>query len=142
MKIVRTKLKRKREHERRRQTLRVDMCKGWGPSYLVSHPRQPGTVIRFGRHPIMINAEMMNGNANVCEVASAIKGGISLTLSSCQIYHCQWRLHPSTSSQLLKRGSSAVKKNAMVKVTTTKQKGNKGSPRFIYGLIFCVTDLY
>lgn len=46
----------------------------------------------------MINVRMMNGNANVCEVATAIKEGISLTLSSCQIHHCQGWLPASLSS--------------------------------------------
>lgn len=57
----------------------------------------------------MINAGMMNGNANVCEVAPAIKGGISLTLSSCQIHHCQGWLPVSPTSHQLQAGSSGVK---------------------------------
>lgn len=57
----------------------------------------------------MINVEMMNGNANVCEVAPAIKGGISLTLSSCQIHHCQGWLPVSSISHQQHRGSSGVK---------------------------------
>ena len=70
----------------------------------------------------MINAGMMNGNANVCEVAPAIKGGISLTLSSCQIHHCQWGLCASAMSYQLQRDSSGVKEEAAVEVVMKKAK--------------------
>lgn len=63
----------------------------------------------------MINAKMMNGNANVREVAPAIKGGISLTLSSCQIHHCQGWLPASPVSHQQHRGSSGVKDEEVVK---------------------------
>lgn len=57
----------------------------------------------------------MNGNANVCEVAPAIKGGISLTLSSCQIHHCQGWLPVFPMSHQLHRGSAGVKEEALMK---------------------------
>ena len=69
----------------------------------------------------MINAGMMNGNANVCEVAPAIKGGISLTLSSCQIHHCQGWLPASPMSHQLHRGSLGVKGEAAMKKVTEEE---------------------
>lgn len=64
----------------------------------------------------------MNGNANVCEVAPAIKVGISLTLSSCQIHHCQWCLPASAMSHQLRRGSLGVKGEGVVKAATKEVK--------------------
>lgn len=70
----------------------------------------------------MINVGMMNGNANVCEVAPAIKGGISLTLSSCQIDHCQGWLPASPMSHQQHRGSLGVKEEGMVEAIMKKVK--------------------
>lgn len=64
----------------------------------------------------------MNGNANVCEVAPAIKGGISLTLSSCQIHHCQGWLPAPPMSHQLHRGSLGVKEEAAMKAAMKKVK--------------------
>lgn len=67
----------------------------------------------------------MNGNANVCEVAPAIKGGISLTLSSCQIHHCQGWLPASPVSHQLHRGSPGVKEEAAVEGSERESEGGR-----------------
>lgn len=67
----------------------------------------------------------MNGNANVCEVAPAIKGGISLTLSSCQIHHCQGWLPASPVSHQLHRGSPGVKEEAAVEGGERESEGGR-----------------
>lgn len=77
----------------------------------------------------MINARMMNGNANVCEVAPAIKGGISLTLSSCQIHHCQGWLPASPVSHQLHRGSPGVKEEAAVEGSERSRNGDMKASR-------------
>lgn len=82
----------------------------------------------------MINVEMMNGNANVCEVAPAIKGGISLTLSSCQIHHCQGWLPVSPMSHQQHRGSLGVKEEAIVEAVIKKVK-KKGSLCMAVGVV-------
>lgn len=125
----------------------IEMSKGLG--FLISGmspPRQPGTVIRSGSHPIMINARMMNGNANVCEVAPAIKGGISLTLSSCQIHHCQGWFPASPVSHQLHRSSPGVKEEAAVEGTERESEGgqedmngSRGESTLEYLRFVCVT---